>query len=282
VGDLQAWAKTNGMQWNSDTYAKAYNALTNTPTQTPVINQQGYPNTNPDGSPTFGGTNIQGQTAKPQITDVDIDNVLKNYPSLDAAQRELLKSFASIYQGGTTDFAEILLALKRVSDTTIDPYIANLSDKARQDVMATKAQQDQARQLELESESETAKQNIENTQANLEASGMTFSGAAIKQLGNQAAQQNTYGIEGLVPKANRLMSTGSQARYDANVRNLARNYEDAYGSAAAGQLFGATNIAGGTTEAMSTAGQQKEQLKGSVLNSLLNQYQQKNTLLTNQ
>lgn len=222
-----------------------------------------------------------GTTKSDSEMNANIDALLEQYPTLTLDQKALLKQFASMYTGANTDTAEILKTFNTIKSSTIDPYFYSLTNAAISDVTKSKQQLENARRSELETEGITAKENIKNTQNNLEASGLTFSGEAENQLGNKSAYTGDL-PEGLVNTSSRLMSTGNQARFDVNMRELARQYENQQGSTAAGQIFDPTNLAGGISNINSTTGQQKSAMESNILNSLTNQYKAKQQLLTNQ
>lgn len=235
-----------------------------------------------------------------------IDAMLANYPNLDAAQKALIKSFATQYEGGLTDTAEIMATFKKMEQESISPYEQYLLKDAQKTVAFAKGDYEGARKLELEQEALTKGTNIRDMQAALEAAGMTSSGKAIEELGGRSAygqnkndQTNIPGqqpvdnakegmvvnngfYEGNVNTKNRLMSSGNLARYDANMRDLARKYEAEVGSELASQLFGNSNLTGNLSYANSSAGSKINTLKANTLTSIVDQYKSKRKLLTNQ
>lgn len=131
---------------------------------------------------------------------------------------------------------EILTALDKLKLQYIDPYYQQVFDIAKKDIIDSINTSYQNRLMELENEKMIVAKNIEDTRKNLEARGMTFSGEAIKQLGQQSAfgqSQETsqelrmtpeqLGIEGITPTVNRLMAESSSARYKQLKEQLAKN-----------------------------------------------------------
>jgi hypothetical protein len=138
---------------------------------------------------------------------------------------------------------EILAAVTKLKNEQIDPYYKQLLTQAQSDVVSNinKAAEDRVRALQTEAL--TTAKNIENTQKNLEASGLTFSGEAIKNLGALSAfgaptataplagqdltakqtmptmTPQQMGLEGTVNTANRLMTESSRSDYAKWVRD---------------------------------------------------------------
>jgi len=165
----------------------------------------------------------------------------------------------------------IIKAFENIKKTSIDPHHQDLADiYIAQVETASEAMQAQ-RALETESEAVNAAQDIKNTQANLEASGMTFSGAGVEQLGTDLAASVPFGgasVEGLVPQRNRLISTSSEAAYKQNLKNLGLGVEQYLGSKKTKGLVSGYNTLGGITGSFEES---KQGDYGSALSNLINQ-----------
>lgn len=167
----------------------------------------------------------------------------------------------------------IIKAFENVKKTSIDPHFQGLANLAIESVQtAAKGMQEQ-RALELEAERANAAQNISDTQAGLEASGLTFSGEGVKQLGSQAAAPIPFGgqnVEGLVPQRNRLISTSSEAAYKQNLKNLGLGAEEQLGTSKAKSLLSGYGYkpVGGVAGSFEEA---KQSAYGSALGNIINQ-----------
>jgi len=138
----------------------------------------------------------------------------------------------------------ILTEFKNIKDTTIDPHFAGKIGVFTKDLEDKLAYQKGERLREEEQEGASEKLRIEGAQANLEQSGLTFSGQGINELGGQSAfaqgdkpdaflKQRQYGggyAEGRVPMANRLIATSSAARYQKALSGQAVGAEQYLGS----------------------------------------------------
>ena len=141
--------------------------------------------------------------------------------------------------------------------------------------------------IELEAQRSAAGQDIRQAKAGLEKAGMTFTGKAIEDLGAESAfaqpgaqavaspfQQSFEGmfLEGLVPQANRLIATSSEARFKRNLEALGTQAERQLGSGQA-SLFNLPGFAvtGGITGELP---QQRDQQLGGTLTDLYRQEQQ--------
>lgn len=173
----------------------------------------------------------------------------------------------------------IIKKFQEIRESTIDPYIGGLANLAIKETTDAMDMLNKLRGVETETEEANTAQDIKNTQADLEARGMTFSGEAINQLGKEGAyadrgnpsQQLQFGMplpEGLIPKKNRLISTSSAARYKDSINQLGSAAEANLGSEKAAGLVGGYTPAGGVQGDLAT---KKQTAYGSLLNTLFGQ-----------
>jgi len=138
---------------------------------------------------------------------------------------------------------EILAALENLKTGQIDPYYKQLISQAQADVtqQINRTYEDRIRQLQTESYN--LAENIRGAQKSLEASGMTFSGEAIRQLGSLSAfaqptpqaltpaqlGQETpvptmtpaqMGIEGDINMQNRLYAESSRTGFNRTLEDI--------------------------------------------------------------
>jgi len=214
--------------------------------------------------------------------------------SLKSLYRETLKNYDYSKE---VNIDGVMQEFNRIKTQTIDPRFAKEVDKFTNELQKELSFQDQQREIELETERANAGQSIRQAKEGLSASGMTFTGKAIQELGKDSAYaqegasatptQTPFGglfYEGNVNQANRLMSSSSALRYKKNLELLGQSAEDALGATGAVKQ----NIAGFTPSG-NLPGQfedQKQQQLGSTLSQLLGQnYQnasQRNDLQYNQ
>lgn len=197
-----------------------------------------------------------------------------------------------------TDFetSEIINTFNKIKAETIDPYFKELADIAVKDIQTSLGEMKSSRDLELEAEQAAAKKAITDTQAGLEQSGMTFSGKGVKALGTDSAYAGTptattpvatpfAGItpelmKGTVGQANRLLSTSSSARYASQQQELGRRAEDYLGTSAVNNL--GINYQPAGVNLTGQLANQAETQKASTLQSIINQWREKQNLATNQ
>lgn len=214
--------------------------------------------------------------------------------SLKSLYRETLKNYD---YNKEVNIDGVMQEFNRIKTQTIDPRFAKEVDKFTNELQKELSFQDQQREIELETERANAGQSIRQAKEGLSASGMTFTGKAIQELGKDSAYaqegasatptQTPFGglfYEGNVNQASRLMSSSSALRYKKNLELLGQSAEDALGATGAVKQ----NIAGFTPSG-NLPGQfedQKQQQLGSTLSQLLGQnYQnasQRNDLQYNQ
>ncbi len=111
---------------------------------------------------------------------------------------DLIDTIADAVGDPNASEVDILNALGELKKTQTDPYYSQLIAQAQMDVTGSINRMYEDRIRQLQSESFNLAENIRGAQKGLEASGMTFSGDAIRQLGTLAAfGQGT--AEGLAP-----------------------------------------------------------------------------------
>lgn len=218
-----------------------------------------------------------------QAIQTAIDSI--NNSNLDDHTKELYKAAVQNWNPGQEiNIPNILKTFSDIKSSTIDPYFQQVISQATDQFSRAQQQLQTNRGLQTESEQVNAQQNIKNTQNDLEARGLTFSGKGVEQLGANSAyaqngqgpmpNQETFGgkyAEGLVNQGNRLISTASKAQYDQNLTDLSRQAEQQLGSAGSAGLIGGVNQLGGITGSIQ---QQKQQQEGSTLSGLYSQEQQ--------
>ena len=162
------------------------------------------------------------------------------------------------------DFETIIAEFKKESAKSIDPRFSREVDAFTAQVTREYEQLQSERADGLEIERANAGTNIRQARGDLEASGMTFTGQGIEQLGEKSAfskdlssipsQQATDGqnltskegmtfsddgrfFEGSINQANRLMSSSGALRYQKSLNTLGQNAENALGGGAMSGLF---------------------------------------------
>lgn len=206
---------------------------------------------------------------------------------------DLWKTVVGNYQGTSFDQQEILNAFNKTKQEVIDPYYKELTDVAIKDFQTAFQNLEGSRERELEVERANAGEDIRQAKAGLETSGMTFTGKGVQELGGQSAYaqepnanvttptQTPFGgmfYEGNVNQRNRLMASSSMANYQNSLQNLGRQAETRLGTAGASGL-GINYTPTGVTQG--TLAQEKQQKEASTLQDYINQWQEKQKLLTN-
>lgn len=213
-------------------------------------------------------------------------DIIANADLPEEIKQLFLEVYDSYPEGSSLDTQGILDAFNEVKNNTLDPYMYELTKIAIDDFQNQFQALEQARSLEREQEAATAQQNIEGVQKGLEQTGMTFTGQAIKNLGTESAYSPTANIpagglinEGLVQKSNRLMASSSQLKYADALRSLARNAETTLGTAGLAQtgISGVSQL-GGITGSLE---EKRQELYGSALSNIINNYRAKQSYATN-
>lgn len=165
----------------------------------------------------------------------------------------------------------IVKAFETIKAESIDPHYQGVADLSLASIRNAQEASAKQRALILEDEQANARAAIEGTQANLEASGLTFSGKGIEQLGTGLAATVPFGgqsIEGYVPKKNRLISTSSEAEYQRAQRAAGLEAEQALGSSRTSGLIPGYTPVGGVVGSLEEA---KQGDYGAALSSVLDQ-----------
>ncbi len=213
---------------------------------------------------------------------LDIINNSNEDPSIKAYYSQIVKGWDPNQEYSPQ---AVLDAVKKIQSGTIDPHFQELGNTVKDQISRSVDATNQARQLELQGQTTNAQQAIQGAQNNLEASGLSRTGEAVKQLGatstyaqsgtQQAAQsaipvQTTpFGgapTEGLVNQSNRLISSSSANRYQQNLTDLSRSAEQQLGTVGSAGLVGGVQQQGGVTGSLVD---QKTQATSSALNSEL-------------
>jgi hypothetical protein len=216
--------------------------------------------------------------APPSAPGFDADKAMSDAMSvidqsnLPDDQKALFKSVVRNWDiGQELNMQNVLDEFKKVKAETIDPHFKQQSDLFINSLQSNIGFQAQQREAELETERTMAGRNIRQAREGLEKAGMTFTGKGIETLGAEAAigQQPTAGVpgqtpfgglfhEGTVQQANRLMASGSAARYQRNLELLGQQAERTLGTQQAlGQIPG-FQAAGGITGALPESQKQAE------------------------
>lgn len=203
---------------------------------------------------------------------------------------DLKSLFAEVVQGWDPaqdiNTENILSSFENIKSTTVDPYFSKLVDQYTTDIKTARDQLVSQRERELEIERINAENSLKSAQAGLEASGLTFSGQGVEQLGATSAYAQNAGesvatptqelfggafVEGAIPQASRLIASGSESAYTSNLQKLGRSAEDILGSTTAQTLGIGFAPVGGVTGSLES---QKQQSLASLLSSLYGQGQQ--------
>lgn len=243
------------------------------------------------GGVTGGGTT--GVTGNPNVLGgSDIKSALDviNGSDIDEGTKILFRQVVQNWDPNSEiNFPNILKTFDDISKNTIDPYFKEQTRSITDEITRARDTLNQNAELEKIQESEAMNANIKNTQADLEARGMTFSGEGISKLGAQSAYaqegtpeaaasaipvQSKFGgqfEEGSVMKQNRVMSSSNSARRMQQLTDLSRQAEQKLGS------IGSTGIVQGVSQLGGITGQlpmEQQQKKGQVLSDLYGQEQQ--------
>lgn len=247
-------------------------------------NSAGSSPTNNGNSPSNGGsspstTQNNGTSGTANTSGSAGLSVLQGYldnGTIDAGTFAYFKQALDLFpEGSPVNIDTVLKTFNDLKKTTIDPYwqeqtkiFTDQLDTARKNLETS--QKDESTAVGTQN-----KLNIENAQGNLEASGMTFSGAAGKQLGDQSAYGTKQGAipmqkfgEGLVQTQNKLSSSSSNARYQDNLQKLQRQAETTLGTSGVAGMFPEVKALGGITGTMT---EQKKQAEASTLQQIYNQ-----------
>lgn len=223
-------------------------------------------------------------------------DLIKNDPNLTEDMKTLLYAVIDNYPIGVGyDPQEIINTFESVRKDTIDPYFQELTNTAAKQFQQAYDSYEANRKLELESEQMTEEEKIRQEKENLEKSGLTFSGEAVKQLGAESAYtdastegQNittqTLG-EGLLQQESNLIASSSMQRYLDQLKNLGIQAEQQLGTQGYYNVGGIGNVnanyatIGGITGTQET---QRQSEYAKALTQILESYQVKQEGLTNE
>jgi len=232
------------------------------------------------GQPGAGTPNLDSQGGMVAANQI-LDQYLQS-GRIDQGTYDLFKQAVGMWDPASEiNIDNIMKTFLDIKSTTIDPYFKEQATIFTDNVQRDLGFMQGERSRQLEQEGVQSSEAIRGAQGNLEARGMTFTGEAGRQLGQQSAFRTSgqqpgvvpvqkFG-EGLIPQQNRLIATSSQARYQKNLADLARQAEVQLGSDAAGGLVPGVDQLGGVKGSMP-----REQNKGeaATLTGLFQQEQQ--------
>jgi hypothetical protein len=264
VEELQSFLDS---QYQSST-GHAYDGSAVTQGNTKSQNDLGY-DTNTQNALKMIDDGIKNGTI-PQDVGMLFKSVVASYPKgVEFNTSELLKTFESIKQG------------------TIDPHFRELTDLAIADVKSAADYMTKIQAAQKEQEALDAQNKINTNKSNLEASGLTFSGKAVNELGTESAYTPSSGAgvltgtvgEGTTQAYNRLIATSNSAARQKAINDLGSAAEKQLGSEGmAGIGLPEYKILGGITGTIKEA---KDSSYGSTLKDLINQNALKQKSLTN-
>lgn len=204
--------------------------------------------------------------------------------NIDAATGQVYKDMVKGWDPSKViDMQNVKTEFENYKNKTIDPYFKEQLNFQIGTLQTAIDQQQKQQTMELEQNKTTAGQNIKQAKEGLETAGMTFTGKGIETLGAESAYaqnqgtsaiptQTPYGglfYEGLVPQANKLMASSTQAKYQNALTSLGQQAEQVLGSkGVAGMVPGYTPTTGnleGTLES------QKKQQYASTWNTIMSQ-----------
>lgn len=283
----QIKAKYNTLGGTSQNNSATYNpSSTITPLQggdpgntgTPVDQSQGA--TYNAGSTTPTNQTVNGQPVSGTSTNNDAAmQALMNspyYQGLPEDWKSMLRIAVKGWEPGTElNMENVLTELDKVKTKTFDPHFAEQVSTFKKNINDQYQTLQSNRSQELETQGINAQNAVRDSQANLEGSGMTFSGEANNQLGNRSAYIPFAGQpEGQVNTNNRLMASSSLARNQANIKALGLAAEQSLGNQMGSGLVPGYSPLGISTGSIE---QNKKEMLGSTLDNILTGAQQNNS-----
>lgn len=299
-------------QWNNKTYPTKEAAVqdaakigvtslrfpdgtTSTPTTSPGMG-------NGTSTPGAGSTTAGGQTTPTSQTDgtgapvidpaaqASAMNVLNGYlnnGTIDSGTYQFFKKAVEAWDPSSQiDYANILNTFEGIKSSDIDPYFKEQANVFIQDLQTNREALQASHVLETTQNDQQAKQLKENMQQDLASKGMTFTGEAVKQLGNQSAYATEgtpqaanspiptiapFAGDGVLQQQTQAAGSSSDIRYQKSLQDLANQAEATLGTqGAAGLVPGAKQIGGIT----GTLPSQEKQAQASTLTGLYNQSQE--------
>lgn len=193
---------------------------------------------------------------------------------------DFYKRVVKEYEGEDVKVDEIMKTYQKIKEDTIDPFYEELADISTEELQRNVEQLKTARERELEVQETKEEQDIRQSRANLEQSGLLNTGESVKQLGQLSPYQTA--MEGLIPQQHRIISSSTQDQYHNRLGQLARTSEKYFGSVPAGTFAGTGwNYDSMGVDKTAELPYQKEQAMGGVLGSLIGSSVQKEAGLGN-
>lgn len=297
--ELEKLAQTGGLNPNTITQVSSQTGMMFTPTQA------GSTPTQPGGTPTtpttpgapVGGAGTGAGTPTPTNPNSNALSMIDN-SNLPDDLKALWRKVVSEYPDGIEfNAGEILNTFNRIKNDTIDPHFRELTTLASDQFSQAYENLQISRSMDLEKERFNEGESIRQAKDGQEKAGMTFTGRSIELLGKNSAYpqsgqvadgmtpaQAPFGgpfYEGVIPMNNRWIRTSSEARYKSALQTLGRGMESQLGTSG---FLGSGGIAGYTPlgDITGELPQQQQAQYGSTMNQLINNYQSKQNLLTNQ
>lgn len=247
------------------------------------------------------------------LNQIDLD------PRIPVQMKQYAKDIVQAYGGDqAANFKDIMATFDKLKKETIDPHYAAEVSYLQKGLQQQYQNLMDNRQLEVQKEKTDAGEAVRGEQLNLEARGLTNSGEAVRQLGQQSAiaqtpqvirsmsqvnpgdekyaQQGAEGliydsrtgkpyvsdkaqmIEGFIPQQNRIMASSSQLRYQLAQNQLGRQAEGYLGSNNTSAVPGYLPSGG----ILGSVEESRQQDLGATLQEVAKNQQAKNTLNTNQ
>ena len=203
--------------------------------------------------PTEGEAPPTGEEAPTELsTQLIVDGMLQG---VDESVRKLIGEMTEQFgatldafeKGQEVNEEELNARFEELKQKNINPYFKQLITNYQTDLLHNLGSLTSQRRLELEAQTTQFQEQTRNAKVALEASGMTFSGEALRLLGAESAfgQRNLpEGMEqrapeslqmeeipeGQIPQSQRLMATSTRARQAERLRALATGAERYLGS----------------------------------------------------
>ena len=146
----------------------------------------------------------------------------------------LLSGSLEAYGAETINAEDIIASFEEVRKE-IDPHFQGLTDLMIQSIKDSLLSKEEQRLLELQQEGMNKEEAIRTAQGELESKGLTFTGKGVEELGVLSAYapgqvpSGTLG-EGSVQKRQNLIAESSQARHQAELKQIGLSAEEQLGS----------------------------------------------------
>ena len=172
-----------------------------------------------------------------------IDEYIKS-TGLPEAQQAILRTIAQgdQYTSGNTipddaKTAQILADAAKQAEIDIDPYYQKIKSQDLENIKTQMGDIRSAAARYTQEEQLSYKQKLRSAKESLAAQGMSFSGTARTQLGDQSIIGGA-GVEGEMPQARRYAAENSLNKIAAASRDVGRAAEQKYGSSELGKIQG--------------------------------------------